>query len=157
MKDTNFALNRAFLMGSAVLSLLLPSPGSLAVHQDRDPLPVSRPAVHGGGGLGRPIGARHGAQRPSFSRSTPPAPRLFLLLFLVRIGRLALMAGRCGCERHRGLKVVLCGRAGESFSFFNFVFLNRANIPRETSTGSWPTSWPMSGSSIPSISSYRKY
>jgi hypothetical protein len=53
----------------------------------------------------------------------------FLLLFLVRLGRLALLAGRCGCVRHHGLKVVLCGHAGESFSFFNIVFLNKANVP----------------------------
>ena len=39
------------------------------------------------------------------------------------------MAARCGCERHRGLRVVLCGHPGESFSFFNFVFLNKAKIP----------------------------
>jgi hypothetical protein len=54
---------------------------------------------------------------------------LFLLLFLVRIGRLAVLAARCGCERHRGLRIVLCGHPGESFSFFHFVFLNKAKIP----------------------------
>ncbi len=129
MKDTNFALNRAFLMGSAVLSLLLPlarvpSPFIKTVTYSPSPaLPIA-------------------AEAASVARSAPavePAAvllavyaagaGLFLLLFLVRIGRLAYMAGRCGCERHRGLKVVLCGRSGESFSFFNFVFLNRANIP----------------------------
>jgi hypothetical protein len=39
------------------------------------------------------------------------------------------MAARCGCVRNRGLRVVLCGYPGESFSFFNFVFLNKADIP----------------------------
>jgi len=51
-----------------------------------------------------------------------------LALFYV-FYRLVLMAGRCGCERHRGLRIILCGHPGESFSFFNFVFINKAKIP----------------------------
>ena len=39
------------------------------------------------------------------------------------------MARRCGCRRHDGLRVVVCGHPGESFSFFNFVFLNKTQIP----------------------------
>jgi hypothetical protein len=38
------------------------------------------------------------------------------------------MARRCGCQRHDGLRVVICGHSGESFSFFNFVFLNKTII-----------------------------
>ncbi|MHB8093677.1 MAG: M56 family metallopeptidase [Candidatus Aminicenantales bacterium] len=128
-KDTNFALNRAFLVGSAALSLVLP----LA----RVPSPFVRAVVHS------PVPALSFSEEAARAAVSAPALEpadvllavyaagagLFLLLFLVRIGRIALMAGRCGCERHRGLRIVLCGRAGESFSFFNFVFLNKANIP----------------------------
>jgi hypothetical protein len=31
--------------------------------------------------------------------------------------------------RHHGLRIVLCGHPGESFSFFKFVFLNKSHIP----------------------------
>jgi hypothetical protein len=129
MRDTNFVLNRVFLLGSAALSLGLPfirvpSPFfKTVVHGTSSALPITTEAI--------PVAG------------TPPAPGvsdallaayaagagLFFLLLLVRLGRLALIASRCGCERRRGLKIVLCGRAGESFSFFHFVFLNKANIP----------------------------
>ena len=129
MKDTNFALNRAFLMGSAVLSLVLPlarvpSPFIKTVISSPSP---ALPITAGAASVARSAPAMEPAA--VLLAVYAAGAGLFLLLFLVRIGRLAYMAGRCGCERHRGLKVVLCGRAGESFSFFNFVFLNRANIP----------------------------
>ncbi|MCK7461604.1 MAG: hypothetical protein MZU84_05860 [Sphingobacterium sp.] len=80
---------------------------------------------------------------PAAAARTPaapagPAPLDFLLavyaagaafalgLFLVRVGRIAWMAVRCGCERHRGLRIVLCGHSGEPFSFFRFVFVDRS-------------------------------
>jgi hypothetical protein len=127
MRDTNFGLNRAFLLGGAVLSLALPllrvtSPFfKTVVYASSFPPPAN----------------------PATVLAPPNAPGLldflfliyiagaglFFLLFIVRVGRLVLMAARCGCERHRGLKVVLCGHPGESFSFFNFVFLNKAKIP----------------------------
>ena len=101
MKDTNFALNRAFLMGSAALSLLLPlarvpSPFIKTVTYSPSPaLPIA-------------------AEAASVARSAPvlepgavllavyaAGAGLFLLLFLVRMGRLAYMAGRCGCSACR--------------------------------------------------------
>ena len=129
-KDANFALNRAFLLGSAALSLVLPvvrvpSPFLTTV------VPSSPPSLSiapGAPGPGIPAGPGLDPAGVLLAIYAAGAG-LFLLLFLVRIGRLALMAGRCGCERHRGLKIVLCGRAGASFSFFHFVFLNRENIP----------------------------
>jgi hypothetical protein len=129
-KDANFAFNRAFLLGSAALSLVLPiarvtSPLLTTVVASPSP---SLPLEAGVPGPGIPAAAALDPARILLAVYAAGAG-LFLLLFLVRIGRLAFMAGRCGCERHRGLKIVLCGRAGASFSFFNFVFLNRENIP----------------------------
>jgi len=127
MRDTNFGLNRAFLLGGAVLSIVLPflritSPFfRTVVHASAIPLqadPAALLAPSRAPGL-------FDALFPVYAAGAG----LFLLLFLVRIGRLALLAGRCGCERHRGLRVVLCGHPGESFSFFHFVFLNKAKIP----------------------------
>ncbi len=129
-KDTNFALNRAFLLGSAALSLVLPlvrvpSPfGETVIHSPSPALSIS---TEGAVSVARTAPAADLADALLVVYAAGAA--LFLLLFLFRIGRLALMAGRCGCERQRGLRIVLCGRAGASFSFFNFVFLNRANIP----------------------------
>ncbi len=126
-RETFFALNRAYLLGAAVLSLGLPllripSPFVRTVVSSRA-LPVS---------LGTAAAAA-----PSRSIGLPDilavvylaGAGLFLLLFLVRLGRLALLVGRCGCVRHHGLKIVLCGHPGESFSFFKFVFLNKSHIP----------------------------
>jgi hypothetical protein len=126
-RDTFFALNRAFLLGGAGLSLILPllrvpSPFfktmvyASALRSPADPASVLAPS--------------RGAGRPDALLLVYAAGvGLFLLLFLVRIGRLAVLAARCGCERHRGLRIVLCGHPGESFSFFHFVFLNKAKIP----------------------------
>jgi hypothetical protein len=126
-RETFFALNRAYLLGAAGLSLALPllrvpSPFlTTVIYAARpaaafDPGPI--PASPSGFGLLEFLGVAYLA-----------GAGLFLLLFLVRLGRLALLVGRCGCVRHHGLKIVLCGHAGESFSFFNIVFLNKANVP----------------------------
>jgi len=127
-RETFFALNRAYLLGAAALALALPllrvpspffttviDPSPLAIPLD----PVAAgPASAPGVGLSDILAAAYAA-----------GAGLFLLLFLVRLGRLALLVGRCGCVRHHGLKIVLCGHPGESFSFFKFVFLNKSHIP----------------------------
>jgi hypothetical protein len=126
-RETFFALNRAYLLGAAALALALPllrveSPFFETVvyagplHDYAGPSAISIPSR----GIGLPdilpvvyvVGAG-----------------LFLLLFIVRLGRLALLVRRCGCVRHRGLRVVLCGHPGESFSFFKYVFLNKSKVP----------------------------
>ena len=126
MKDPNFGLNRAFLLGSAALSLVLPllrvtSPFLTTVIE-----PISLAPGMAFAPSARPGGP--GWLRVLFVVYAAGAGLLFAL-FLLRVGRLAMMAARCGCERHRGLRVVLCGHPGESFSFFRFVFLNKSNIP----------------------------
>jgi len=128
MKDTNFGLNRAFLLGSAVFSLFLPlvevpSPFfKTVVHASSSALPITAEAAPVAGA------ARVMGITEVLLAVYATGAGLFLLLFLARVGRLALMAGRCASERHRGLRIVLCDRAGESFSFFHYVFLNKANI-----------------------------
>ncbi len=126
-RETFFALNRAFLLGGAVLSLGLPLL--------RVPSPFVRTVVYS---RALPVSVdTAAAAAPAQSIGLPDilsvaylaGAGLFLLLFLVRLGRLALLVGRCGCVRHHGLKVVLCGHPGESFSFFKFVFLNKSHIP----------------------------
>ncbi|HDT13790.1 MAG TPA: hypothetical protein ENO03_05460 [Candidatus Aminicenantes bacterium] len=125
-RETFFALNRAYLLGAAVLSLALPFL--------RVPSPFFEKVIYASG-----IPARMDpASLPAPSRSLggselllvvyAAGAGLLLLLFLARLGRLALLIGRCGCVRQRGLRVVLCGYPGESFSFFHFVFLNRAKV-----------------------------
>jgi len=126
-RETYFALNRGFLLGAAALALALPllrvpSPFfETVVYASAFPSPADPPVLflpHRGAGILDVLFIAYivGAG-------------LFLLLFLVRLGRLALLVGRCGCVRHRGLRVVLCGHPGESFSFFRFVFLNKSKVP----------------------------
>jgi hypothetical protein len=127
VRDTNFGLNRAFLVGAAVLALVLPivrvtSPFFKTV------VPSSALAMNSGPDLGTAAGPAAGGLGPLVIAYAAGAA-LTLGLFLARLGRLALMAARCGCQRHRGLRVVLCGHSGESFSFFNFVFLDRDRVP----------------------------
>ena len=126
-RETFFALNRAFLLGSAVLSLGLPLL--------RVPSPFFKTVVYAstvpiyGDAAGLADPTRGAGLLDILSVVYAAGAGLFLVLFVVRLGRLALLAGRCGCVRHRGLRVVLCGHPGESFSFFNFVFLNKSKIP----------------------------
>ena len=127
-KDKNFALNRAFLVGSAALSLVLPlvhvpSPFARVVAASR--LPDLPPLV---GAAPAPVSAPSLRLADTLPWAYLAGAGLFLLLFLVRLVRLGLMAARCGCRRDRGLRIVLCGRAGESFSFFNFVFLDASEL-----------------------------
>ncbi|MFO7733693.1 MAG: M56 family metallopeptidase, partial [Candidatus Aminicenantes bacterium] len=125
-RDTNFALNRAYLMGSAALSLVLP-----LVHVTSPFFEKTVPAsALGFRAFPAAEAAAATAAGPAdiLSIAYISGASLFLLLFLIRVARLACLAARCGCERHRGLRIVLCGHPGESFSFFNFVFLNKANI-----------------------------
>jgi len=126
-RETYFALNRGFLLGAAALALVLPllrvpSPFfETVVYASAYPSPVEASVLPG-----PTTGA--GALDALFIAYLVGAG-LFLLLFLVRLGRLALLVGRCGCVRHHGLRVVLCGHPGESFSFFRFVFINRSKVP----------------------------
>jgi hypothetical protein len=128
-RETLFALNRAFLLGAAVLSLTLPllrvpSPFfETVVYASPLRAPVDVPIAG--------VPARGpGVQELLFAIYIAGAGAL-LLLFLARVARLAFLVARCGCVRHRGLRVVLCGCPGESFSFFRFVFLNRSKVPPE--------------------------
>jgi hypothetical protein len=124
MRDANFGLNRVFLLGSAVLSLGLPL------------LRVESPfftTVVPAAAFSLPAAA---APAPVMPFGPAPLDLVFAVyaagaalalgLFLVRVGRIAWMAVRCGCERHRGLRIVLCGHSGEPFSFFRFVFVDRS-------------------------------
>ncbi|MEN6312071.1 MAG: hypothetical protein ABFD80_11095, partial [Acidobacteriota bacterium] len=126
-RETCFALNRAFLLGSAVLSLALPLV--------RVPSPFLKTVVYASAvpaetEAAAALAAAHAAARPDLLLLVYAAGAgLFLLSFFIKVGRLALMASRCGCERRRGLRIVVCGHPGESFSFFHFVFLNKAKIP----------------------------
>lgn len=126
-RETFFALNRGFLLGAAGLSLSLPllripSP-FLATVVEASGLPS--PAVPAA--VAAP--ARGAAPLDILLLVYAAGAGLFLLLFLVRLGRLGVLVARCGCVRQRGLRIVLCGHPGESFSFFNLVFLNKAKIP----------------------------
>ncbi|NLH77601.1 MAG: hypothetical protein GX465_11240 [Acidobacteria bacterium] len=123
-RDANFALNRAFLVGAAVLSLGLPlvritSPFVTTVvpAEALAALPAATPVPAPSPGPG-PLDVLFAAYIAGAA--------VALGLFLARIARLALAAARCGCERHRGLRIVLCGHSGEPFSFFRFVFVDRS-------------------------------
>ena len=126
-RETFFAVNRAYLLAAAALSLVLPLL--------RVPSPFFETVVYA-----RPLPeltAAASAAAPSQGAGPldvllviyAAGAALFLLLFILRVGRLALLVRRCGCVRQRGLRIVLCGSPGESFSFFNFVFLNRSKVP----------------------------
>jgi hypothetical protein len=126
MRDTNFGLNRAFLLGAAALSLVLPL---LRIRSPFFTTVLDASALRPQADLVSALPpSRTGGPLDVLIVVYASVAGLLLLLFLARIARLALMAARCGCERHNGLRVVLCGHPGESFSFFNFVFLDKAKI-----------------------------
>jgi hypothetical protein len=126
-RETFFALNRVFLLGAAALSLALPLL--------RVPSPFLKTVVSASA-LSSPPDAAGGVIPPRSGGFFDlllviyaAGAAFFLLLFILRLGRLALLAGRCGCVRQSRLRIVVCDHSGESFSFFHFVFLNRAKIP----------------------------
>jgi hypothetical protein len=126
-RETYFAFNRAFLLGAAALSIALPllrvpSPFfETVVYASAPPVYAETSAVPAPAGVS-------GLLNILFIAYAVGAVA-FLLLFTARLIRLALLVKRCGCVRHRDLRVVLCGHPGESFSFFRFVFLNRSKVP----------------------------
>jgi hypothetical protein len=131
-KETFFALNRAFLVGAAVLSLALPLV--------RVPSPFFRTVVYASelsspASLALPVG---GALAPATQTSVllscalglyAAGAGVFLVLLSIRLGRLAALARRCEGERRRGLRLIVGGPPGESFSFFNAVFLKETDLP----------------------------
>jgi len=129
-RETFFALNRAFLLAAAALSLTLPLL--------RVPSPFFETVVY----ASPPIHAAAAVPMAGLPARGPDLQAVLLgvylagagallLLFFARVARLVLLVARCGCVRHHGLRIVLCGCPGESFSFFRFVFLNRSNVPPE--------------------------
>jgi len=126
-RETFFALNRAYLLGAAALALALPL---LRVESPFFETVVYAGPLHDYAGPSAISIPSRGIGLPDILPVVYAAGAgLFLLLFIVRLGRLALLVRRCGCVRHRGLRVVLCGHPGESFSFFKYVFLNKSKIP----------------------------
>ncbi|RPI99553.1 MAG: hypothetical protein EHM31_09955, partial [Candidatus Aminicenantes bacterium] len=126
-RETFFALNRVFLLGSAALSLALPLLRVPSPFFKTVVYASALPAYAGTAAVAPP--ARDAGLLGVLSIVYAAGAGSLLLLFLVRLVRIALLVGRCGCVRQRGLRIVLCGHPGESFSFFNFVFLNKSNVP----------------------------
>jgi hypothetical protein len=126
-RETFLALNRAFLLGAAFLSLGLP------LLRVRSPLfeTVVYAAALPDHAFRTSLAAPPKGLGPwdILAGFYAAGAGLLLLLFIVRLARLALLVRRCGCVRHRSLQIVLCGHPGESFSFFRYVFLNRSKVP----------------------------
>ena len=125
-REAFHGLNRAYLLGAAIVSLALPLV--------RVTSPFFTKVV--ASGAAAPPGPFAPAGAPAASPGGPPlllaaylaGAGLVTLRFLVRLATLFRKALRCGCERRSGLRVVLCGHRGEPFSFFNFIFLDASNI-----------------------------
>jgi hypothetical protein len=126
-RETFFALNRVFLLGSAALSLVLPLLKVPSPFFKTVVYASALPAYAGTAAVASP--ARDAGLLGVLPAVYAAGAAFLFLLFIVRLARIALLVGRCGCVRQRGLRIVLCGHPGESFSFFNFVFLNKSNIP----------------------------
>jgi len=124
-KETYFALNRAYLLGTAALALVLPLfriPSPFLTMVVTSAAPAAAPAL------------------PSLAAQAPAALdpwRAILLIYLAGVGllaaRFALWLARlvravlkCGGERRDGFRVVVCDHPGGPFSFFNVIFLNRS-------------------------------
>ena len=126
-RETFFALNRVFLLGSAALSLVLPLLKVPSPFFKTVVYASALPAYAGTAAVAPP--ARDAGLLGVLPVVYAAGAAFLFLLFIVRLARIALLVGRCGCVRQRGLRIVLCGHPGESFSFFNFVFLNKSKIP----------------------------
>jgi len=124
-KETYFALNRAYLLGTAALALVLPLfriPSPFLTTVATSAAPAAVPAL------------------PSLAAQTPAAfdPwRAILLIYLagagflasrfaLRLARLVRAVLKRGGERRDGFRVVVCDHPGGPFSFFNVIFLDRS-------------------------------
>ncbi|MDH4272954.1 MAG: hypothetical protein OEW18_13360 [Candidatus Aminicenantes bacterium] len=124
-KETFFAINRIYLLGTAVLSLVLP-----LVHFTS---PIMTTIVPGDVHL---PGATTAPPLPSALPSIDPRRALVLLYFAVvallfarfvlRLLALFRAVLKCGAERRDGFRVVVCDHPGEPFSFFNVIFIDRS-------------------------------
>ena len=127
-RETFFVLNRAYLLGTAALSLILPL--------IRVPSPFLTTVVTGGGPA-----ASAALNVPAAATQTPADPwralvliylagaALFSTRFALRLVGLVRAVLKCGTERRDGFHVVVCDHPGEPFSFFNVIFLDRSRGP----------------------------
>lgn len=126
-REAFHALNRAYLLGTAVLSLTLPLVRLTSPFFTRAVLPA--PAASPESALAAGAASLRAAGPPLLLVVYLAGAGLVLLRFLARLAALFRKALRCGCERRTGLRVVLCGHRGEPFSFFNLIFLDAASFP----------------------------
>jgi hypothetical protein len=124
-KETFHLFNRFYLLAAAALSLALPlvrmtSPFFTTV------IPASSLETSG---MAVPIPPPTSINPLSLLLAGYLAGTAFFLLrFLFRLASLFLVARKCGCRRHDGLRIVLCGHHGEPFSFFHYIFIDRTKL-----------------------------
>jgi len=121
-------LNRFYLLGAAVLSMILPLVRVTSPFFTTVVAPDTPAAAADSAALLAALPPSNDLPSILFSVYLAGASVVFLL-FVVRLAGLLRMALRCGCERCRGLRVVFCSHGGEPFSFFNHIFLDRSKIP----------------------------
>ena len=128
-RETFFTLNRIYLLAAALLSFLLP--------MFRLPSPFFQTVIVLPASL--PGGPAPAAAVPASSALLSPLSFLLLIYlsgvafllarFFLRLANIVRTIRACGCRRQQGLRLVLCRNGGEPFSFFHFVFLDRADLP----------------------------
>jgi hypothetical protein len=121
-------LNRLYLLGAGVLSLVLPLVCLTSPFFTRVVAPGAPALPADPGGLA-PGSASSAAGWPLFFIIYLAGAGIVFLRFLVRLASLFRIALSRGCERRRGLQVVRGGHRDAPFSFFNLVFLDEDRTP----------------------------
>lgn len=125
-RDTFFAVNRFYLVGSLILSALLPlfSFGTLAEQAFPryshllDTIVITPSNVTG-------AVSTHLGLFQALAVAYLTGAAIFLLRFLVQLAQLGLLIRRYGITRQEGLRLVLIHHEYSPFSFFNLIFIHQ--------------------------------
>lgn len=130
-KETFFAINRLYLVSSAVFSLIIPfihitSPAFIHITS----LIGSRPSLES------PAVFSEGSRMPAQSLGFSDVLLLiylwgvvfFLIRFVYQLLKVLLLIRKNGIHKYNGLKVVFIDKDCSPFSFFNYVFINKSNV-----------------------------
>ena len=126
-KDTHFAMNRFYLLATALLSVMLPfSSLNICLVDVPERYGYLLDAISVGSGMVRDVLPANPRMFEIITICYTAGVAVFLTGFLIRIARLLLIIRSEGFAEHNGMKLVFLPEgSGSPFSFFRYVFITR--------------------------------
>jgi TonB family protein len=132
-KDTFFSINRLFLVGSAVFSLVFPLFHFTWIFQAEPASAylVALDMVTINASRFESTLSNHLTLLQILLIVYLTGAAIFTVRFVIQLVQLLLMIKKYGISRHEGLRIVFIDSNYSPFSFFNLIFINRKQLNRE--------------------------